>query len=326
VAENVGYMIEFDFAVLGRPSFMDVYLDLQELPVGTLRVGQWRQPFGMDAMTSVRELWFLERALPFAFVPFRQTGIGIFDTALDESMTWAVSAYRYPTDPFGNDFGDSGYGGSTRVTAAPYYDEELNAVVHLGAGYSINNPSTGRVRFRSTPEVFFTLGDFNTPPTAVRFFIDTGPIPASLYNLVGAELGGALGPFTVQSEVFYAMVDQRAGPALQFPGAYVQAAWVLTGEHHPYNRQTGVFTRVVPDAPFGTTGCGAWEVLARWSKLDLSDENVAGGRLHDVTLGLNWYLNRFTKFQLNYVHAILDSTASDHAVTDVAAVRAQVDF
>ena len=40
VFDNVGYMIEFDFAFPGRPSFMDVWLDIRDTPVGTVRFGQ----------------------------------------------------------------------------------------------------------------------------------------------------------------------------------------------------------------------------------------------------------------------------------------------
>ncbi len=326
VAENVGYMMEFDFAFPGRPNFMDVYLDLQDLPVGTLRAGQWRQPFGMDALTSVKELWFFERALPFVFIPFRQTGVGLFDTALDDSVTWAISGYKFPVGPFGNNFGDAGYGMSTRITGNLYYDEPSNSVVHVGFDYSVNNPSTNALRFRTTPEIGFTRGDFATVAPAIPFFVDTGPIATSLYNLVGAEFGSALGSLTFQAEWLAALLDQEGGPGLQFTGGYAKVAYVLTGEHHPYSRKNGVFTRVVPDAPFGKAGCGAWEVAARYSWLDLNDENITGGRIQDLTFGLNWYLNRLTKIQLNYIHAFLDSPLASDADTDVYALRAQLDF
>lgn len=325
--ENVGYMVEFDFAFPGRPNFMDVYLDLQKLPVGTLRAGQWRQPFGMDALTSVKELWFLERALPFAFLPFRQTGVGAFDTALDENLTWAISGYKFPVGPFGGNFGDAGYGLSTRLTFTPLYDETTGEVIHTGLNYSVNDPSTSIVRYRTTPEIGFTLGDFNGVAAAVPFFVDTGPIQTREINLLGAELAAAFGSLTIQSELIYALVAQEAGPSLAFPGAYVQVAYVLTGEHHPYNRRQGVFTRIVPAENFGTrAGCGAWEAAARWSYLDLNDANITGGRLQDLTFGLNWTLNPHTRIQLNYIHAFLGDVLQGDTHTDIVAMRAQLDF
>ncbi|TWT46685.1 hypothetical protein Pla111_17860 [Botrimarina hoheduenensis] len=40
VAENVDYMMEYDFAFPGRPSFMDVYVDLADVSrFGHLRIG-----------------------------------------------------------------------------------------------------------------------------------------------------------------------------------------------------------------------------------------------------------------------------------------------
>ena len=50
----------------------------------------------------------------------------------------------------------------------------------------------------------------------------------------------------------------------------------------------------------GFTGCGAWQVAARYSYLDLNSKGIAGGILHDLTLGLNWFLNDYTKVQMNY--------------------------
>ncbi|MBW3541278.1 MAG: porin [Planctomycetes bacterium] len=326
VAPNVDYLVEFDFGFPGRPSFMDVWLTIHDLPgVGNARVGQWRQPFGMDNVTSVRELWFFERALPFAFAPFRQTGIGFFDGALDESATWAISGYKFPVDPFGGNFGDDGYGAAARATIAPWYDESTNEVVHFGWSWSHNRPTDERLFYRTTPEVGFTQGDFNTVAVAVPFFVDTGLLAAEDATLLGWEAAAARGPLNVQAELVYARVDQVAGPSLLFSSAYAQAAWVLTGERRPYVRSQGVFGRVVPAEDFGTCGCGAWELAARWSYIDLDDETITGGRLTDTTIGLNWYLNRYTRFAFNYIHAVLGGSAP-HSQTGIAAVRGQLDF
>ena len=70
-------------------------------------------------------------------------------------------------------------------------------------------------------------------------------------------------------------------------------------------------------------GPGAWEVAARVSTLNLSDRNIQGGQLTDITFGVNWYLNFQTKLMFNYVHAFLNqqNTASN---ADVLVTRAQV--
>ena len=67
-------------------------------------------------------------------------------------------------------------------------------------------------------------------------------------------------------------------------------------------------------------------MATRWSYIDLNDADVRGGRLNDVTFGLNWYLNAFTKFQLNYIHAMLDSPVNGESDANIMAARAQLDF
>ena len=44
---------------------------------------------------------------------------------------------------------------------------------------------------------------------------------------------------------------------------------------------------------------GAWEVAARLSYLDLVDGSVNGGRMAIGMLGLNWYWNRYLRWQFN---------------------------
>lgn len=344
VAENVSYILEMDFAFPGRPSFMDVWLDIHNIALlGNVRIGQWRQPFGMDNLTSVRELQFLERPLSFAFAPFRQIGIGFHDTSANQNVTWAFSGFRFPTDTFGGvgnpigaigtPYGDRGYGAAGRITAVPYYDE-CGFVLHLGADYSYLYPGTDFIRFRNTPEfggpflgnqglLSGTLGNLG----AVPFFVDTRLIPTHNVNLYNAELGMRLGSWYSQSEATYAVVQPLGGgAAMNFASAYAQMGYFLTGEVRSYNKQGGVFGRVKPNNDFGMNGWGALEVCTRYSYIDLNSGTVNGGRLNDVTFGINWYLNQYTKFQMNYIHAYLDREPVGRSDTDIVAFRAQVDF
>ena len=326
VADNVDYMMEYDFAFPGRPSFMDVYVDFADLTrFGRLRLGQWRQSFGMDAMTSVKEMMFLERALPFALVPFRQVGVGLYNTAADESITWAISGYRFPTDVYGDAAGDSGYGLATRETMLVFAED--TTTLHLGAGYTYNRPSTDVARLRTPPEVGFNQLDFRSTDFPVPFFVDTGPLAVDSYQAANIELAGTVGPWFAQSEFYVAQVDQAAGGAATFHSGYAQLAYALTGETHPYNRAAGVYSRITPYTNYGgDSGLGAWELAGRWSYIDLTDKGIDGGVLDDLTCGLNWYFNAHMKFQFNYIHAFLDRPAGVNSDADVYAVRAQVDF
>lgn len=331
VFENVGYSIEFDFAFPGRPSFMDVWLELQEtFGPGNVRIGQYRQPASMDAMTSVKDLTFLERALPFALVPFRQIGAMYWGTAAGEEMTYAVSLYRFPTDVYGGNIGDDGgYSFITRETAV-LLESENDGLIHLGGSYGFSDPANDAVQYRNQPEVFISETGGGVPvgvPTNVPPFVDTGVIPTRNINLFGAELGARYGSLHMQSEFLVSVVSRPGAETVVFPGAYVQAGYLLTGEVRPYSKTNGVFGRIEPLCPVTRQGgMGAWEIAARWSYLDLDDDDVQGGTLNDLTFGTNWYLNKNTKFQLNYIHAFLNDSIVGRSDADIVAMRAQVDF
>jgi phosphate-selective porin OprO and OprP len=327
LADNVAYKIEYDFGFPGRPNFTDVWVDVAELPtVGHVRIGQWKQPFSMEPATSFREIMFMERSLAFALVPFRQIGVGVYDTLLDEAATYAISVYRFPTDAFGNAAGDGGYGMTTRETML-LWSNDCGDTLHLGASYTCNTSSTDTIRIRSTPEVGFTQLDVNNVSSfPIPFFVDTGVLPLANYQVIGAELATGVGSLLFQSEIMCAMVNQQGAPFLQLPAGYAQLGYVLTGERREYNTQAAAYGRVVPNAPFGKGGPGAIEVAGRYSVIDLNDANVQGGRLQDLTFGVNWYLNKFTRLEFNYVNPVLDRPADNETHADVFGTRAQFDF
>jgi len=338
LAENTGYYLEMDFAFPGRPSFMDVWVEQQKIPfLGNVRIGQFRQPLSMESLMSVRDLMFLERALPFAFLPFRQIGVMAYNTALDDNITWASSVYRFPTDTYGNAYSDNGYGTSHRVTGIPIYDEACNQVLHLGLGYSYNRFGTAFAGFRQSPEVGYNMGAAGAGGFSGPFMTSTGPLAgATSDNIFNVELAYAYDSFFVQSEFFDVVVQDPTGNR-NYTGAYVMASYVLTGEHHKYNKKAATFGRVVPYRNLGACGWGAWELAGRWSYIDLRDSpnafvagqpGVSPTYLTDLTLGINWYWNAYAKMQFNYIHAFQNTPGGTYANanTNIFGIRTQFDF
>ena len=346
IADNMNYFLQMDFAFPGRPTFTDLWFEVTKVPVlGNVRIGQWKQPFSLEVVSSFRYTTFAERSLLFqAFTPFRHIALGFYDWSEDERMTWAASVYRTGQDQYGGSIADNGgYGAVGRITALPWYDEDSGGsrYLHLGAGYNFVAPGNQSAQFRTIPEYFIgsqqNAGSTGTSGIAlpdlingVPFFADTGKLGVNHYNLVGTELLFVEGPFSLQSEFMYNFVSRTKGNAVQFPGLYVTAGYFLTGEHRPYLRKAGAIDRIKVLRNFGKhdecgTGWGAWELAARYSSLNLNDSNVPGGRLQDMTLGANWYLNSFSKIQFNYIRAFLDR-AKGHSHTDIFGLRAQMDF
>ena len=307
------YRIEVDFALPGRPSFLDVYLRVVDVPyLGRVRVGHFFEPYSLERITANRFVTFLERtSIDQAFVPARNLGVMASNNDAEERVSTAVGLFRQDSDRFGDAAGNRFESALTgRVTGLPYYEADGERLLHLGLGYSFRGPNDGRVQFRAQPEL--RLGSTNPN---VPFLVDTGFIAADFYQLIGPEVAAVWGPVSFQSEASVVPVRGRNRDYL-FYGWYAELACFLTGEHRLYLKNNGTFGRVTPKADFfganksgGITGPGAVQVAFRISQLDLTNENIRGGRLTELTGGANWHLNAFTRIQANYVLARTDRQA-----------------
>lgn len=297
IYENYEFKAEYDFAG-GDADFRDVYLGMKAVPiVGNVRVGQFKEPFSLEELTSDSHITFLERGLPNVFAPQRSTGLQLTNTLADERMTWAVGVFR-DTDDYGNGSDDGGYNLTGRITGLPWYRDDGRKLLHLGASYSHQNVD-GVLRYRQRPEANLA---------GVRY-VDTGAFPVDDVDLYNAELALVYGPVSFQAEYMKADADSIIGGEESFDGWYAFVSWFLTGEHRPYKKDAGVFDKIKPKRNFGFgegDGWGAWELALRYSTLDLDDKNVRGGEETNWTVGLNWYLNTNLKVMLNYVHADID--------------------
>jgi phosphate-selective porin OprO/OprP len=346
VTDTVNYFAQVDFGFFGRPSITDLWVEQTQVPLlGNVRIGQWKQPFSLEVVSSFRYTTFMERSVLFQpFTPFRHIGVGFYNYSEDLSMTWAASGFRSGQDQFAGSIStDGGWGTSERFTLLPYWENDGEDYLHLGVAHFFNAPPRDSINFRTIPEIFIganapgAVGTSGQPvpggQDGTPFFVATGPLNVSSYNVVGTELLWVAGPLSVQSEAMVNFVNQgAANPSVALPGAYAQVGYFLTGEHRPYDRKAGAIDRVKPheNFKFGPcchgTGWGAWEVAARYSYIDLTEKNIAGGTLTDYTLGVNWYWNPYTKLVFNYVHALPNPAAVPGGQMDAFAFRAQVDF
>ncbi len=139
VSDRMDYFMQMDFGFFGRPTFTDLWVDFKDVgPLGTVRVGQWKQPFGLETVSSFRYTTFMERSSLFqAFVPFRHLGVGFYDNSDDLNTTWALSYLRTGQDQFGGSLSTNGGNGMAgRLTHLLYYGGcEGNEYLHVGGGY-----------------------------------------------------------------------------------------------------------------------------------------------------------------------------------------------
>jgi phosphate-selective porin OprO/OprP len=323
----------------------DLWLTLTHLPViGNFRAGNMKPPISFEHLTSSRWLNFLERSLCFdAFIEDQDNGfrpgMQIFNWELDERLTWAVGAFKQTRNVFGWNVGDGEYDVTGRVTGLPWYHSDGRCLLHLGVAASHRDLDDDQARLRSRLLI-------RNGPAVLHTILAEARMLGSSQDLIVPELALVVGPFTLQTEYYATVVHNATFPITPvasrvnrgtafFQGYYVEVLYFLTGEHRPYNRRTGAFTRVVPHENFffvpGQGGKlfakGAWQVGARYSYLDLENKGIGIGVIHDVTLGLNWFLNPNMKVQWNYTWAhrdVPEDTSS--GVVQALGVRFAWDF
>ncbi len=353
ICEVLEYSLGVDFALANQPSYLDNYIECRQLPwVQNIRVGHYFEPFSLERVTQNRNNTFMERSLVDTFAPARNMGAMTYGNTESELATWAIGTFRTNSDNTGNDTFDSGQALTMRGTWLPWWDEASDGryYMHLGAAYSYRLTSQNQVRFRNTPEirkqqqstVFGPVGppspsnyQNGVPSPFAPIFVDTGNIKARNFELFDPEFALILGPLSLQSEYAFAQVEQIGGPPLFFNGYMAQVSYFLTGEHRPYDRKLGIHTRLEPFEDFFRVrtksqgiqnGLGAWEVAARFSNIVLNDRNIKGNNLTDFTVGLNWYLNPYTRWKFNYIRAFLEDTRKGNSLTDAYGMRFDYDF
>ena len=348
ILENTKYQVQMDFALIGRPSFRDVWFEFNNVPqLGNVRLGQWKLPFSIEFMSGARNMTFAERPMTSqAFIPQRHIALGFYDNATDENSTWSAAVYRSGQDQFGGSIADKGgYAGVGRYTYLPFWDEASKGerYLHVAAAYNYVSPNNSSVQFRTTPDFFVGAqsslpapGSTGTsgqglpgPLNGVPFFADTKAFGMNHYHLTGIEALWVEGPFSWQSEAMILTGGKTGGGLIYFPGLYTQTGYFLTGEHRPYNRKLATIDRIQVKSPIGGGtkegfGTGAWEVATRYDYLDLNSQGVQGGQQQNVTIGLNWYFNNNAKLQFNYIRAMLNRQRD--SVANIYALNAQFDF
>ena len=250
-----------------------------------IKIGNLQQPFSLEELTSSNHILFMERSLANVFAPSYTLG----STVNAWGKRWSFTG-GYFTDTLGDRHNDNegGYSLASRVTFNPI--DRRSFKIHLGASAIFRNLDSGQtVSYSTRPESRST--DARLLSTGTLKDVDK----IKTYGLEAALIKGA---WLLQGEVMQAKLDRKSHSDPVFEGAYVQAGWLITGEKHRYSGKNGTFKRVNPQSPYG-----ALELAVRYSTLDLDDKTVTGGEEDNLSLGVNWYLNRNVRVMANYIQA-----------------------
>lgn len=316
IAKDFGYKAEIDFANEGI-NFKDVYMNYTGIENTEIRIGNFKPPMGLEELTSGNDITFIERsAATSAFATGEIIGTGVST----HGESWSLSGGLFNDDAGRQSSDDEAWSAGVRGTYAPFH--ESGKVIHIGGSATYRKPDQANDNF-----------DFDaTAENAIQSVdsVSANFTDADNAKLYGLEAAGVWGSFSAQGEYFLVDVERTSGRSnLDFAGGYAQASWVLTGESRSYSAKDGKFGTVKPANAFNPRNgdWGAVEVAARYSTIDVTDQDISGGEMDNYTLGANWYLNNNMRLMANYIFVDTDNTAvTADDDPQILLLRSQVNF
>jgi phosphate-selective porin OprO/OprP len=267
-----------------------------------IKVGNHKPFYSMDEVTTSRWVNLIERSMVSdVFAPGRRIAASISN--YDDSYVIGATVFgdEYNVDNSGEGESER-LGWAARGVYRPVVSDDGETIVHLGLNLKYQPPMSDdgdRLRFRTRPEVRnFTV--FGPDDDDGSRYLNTGRLDADSYDSYGLEFAAKSGSLYAQAEYHVADVDVIGGPDAEFSGWYLNVAYFLSGGQREYSLHDAEFGKVFPKAKGGE-----WEIVARYSNLDLNDlsAGIEGGSADVLTLGVNWYINNNFIIRANYTNA-----------------------
>jgi phosphate-selective porin OprO/OprP len=299
------YSAEFDMAenaVVAKDLFV-TYTGFENQEV---LIGQFKQPWSLEELSSSKQLAFLERSLMnSAWTTAHRTGLGWRHFGGNHSLTVAAYGKEAGVTNTGNEDEPISFG--ARFVWAPWRGDD--SLLHIGVAMAEEEVETGAgVRLRARPEARVSNGNIR--------LVDTGNIAdATGLSKTGLEVAWMSGGLSVQGEYQMVSVDSVTEANPEFSGYYVEARWFMGGEVRPYSMTTGAFSGIKP-----LSIEGAWELRVRGSQVDLEDgcvaavvalpcvgANAEAGTESNFSVGVTYYPNANVRWMLEYITADVSS-------------------
>jgi len=289
--------VDMDFAEEAA-AVKDAYMSYRGLfgGNGRVRVGNFRQPFGLEEVTTSRNLMFMERSQGTEpFVVGRRVGVEV--TKWTPDFRWSASMFGADVEDYYKEANEQ-VSFAARLNYTPINTEESTLMIGGSATYQKPTFEGGSVKYNTRPES-------NVSDTK---FVYAKIKDIDKYNVFGGELAYVNKRLTFQGEYMAAKIDVlEEDDSISYSGGYAMVSYFLTDDSRKYDYTDAEFSRIIPN-----TESGAWEIAARVSTVDLNDEDAGeeNGASTSYTLGVNYYPNPNVKLMLNYGYVDNDEYAT----------------
>ena len=297
LAPNLSFLTEYDFASSG---------DLKEMSLrysqgwDRFRAGYFRQPFGLENATSSNFHSFMEESsMSSALGTSRAAGLGW--RRAEASSALQMGVYR-SLSPSVGESPDQAWSLNTRAVWRPIKASDEKQLLHVGAAINLAFPDDP-VEFNARPGIHLAPN-----------FVTSGLVDASQLLRLAFEMAWVQDAWHGSAEWMHVGADLETGGSESFDGWALASGYFLTGESRGYSTSRSTFAR--------TDATNAWEITARISDLDLSATAGAAGQMLSSAVGVNYYVNPYTRIILDWTRADVDTRDA----VDFISLRFAVDW
>ena len=324
-------VLEAGNGVLG---LRDAFAQYSGLNNFVFRIGQFKEDFSIEEVTSSRSLLFMERAMVVnTFAPARHIGVQAQWHQFDFLRASVGASWHTALSTSDNreviNLREDGYRIGTNFTGRVVWMPWMSSGTHgLHIGYGISYRSSRRTDTYNGAN----FSSRNATSIDRTSFMATGDFFGVSHDLVqGFELAGFWNGFRIQGEfILNNSVADRDFIAddtdvrvverdQRFHGWYVQASYLLFGGTQRYSTSRGAF-----GSPTRGRSWGDIEVAARFDYLNLNSQDIRGGSGHNLSFGVTYHMNRHVRLMVNYQIASNDRYANANNLDIVPNARFNV--
>jgi phosphate-selective porin OprO/OprP len=285
----------------GTASVDIAYVDWARLDGFQLRMGKFKQPFGLEQLTSSNNIGMMERSYVDQTVPAKKIGFQVMGSP-KAGLTYALSTFQNNDTELGMDDGGKASGAARATINFAEIMGDKESIMHLGLSgidstYAVRPSSSSQTDVVSAAATRATVSSFRTSgrglSNAFRGQVGGTACVSADYNCAseysatventayGLEGIFASGPFKLVGE--YSAADykgrsQSSNISYDTKTYYVEAGWFITGEKYASSYKNGVFSSFKPNNAFDLDkgNWGAIEALFRAEGFDVDDVSMSG--------------------------------------------------
>jgi phosphate-selective porin OprO/OprP len=297
-----------DFVNTGNRVF-DAHVDQKLSDHISVRAGKFKAPVSLERLQSATDLAFIERGAPTNLAPNRDFGAMVYGNILSNVIEYQAGIFNGNQDLGNTDNDDDDKKDFiARIFSLPFSNTSYVPLQNLGLGIA------GSVGDREGNPTKTILGNNVSAAQQTIFRYRSG----SNANTDNAYANGTQWRLYPQGYWFYKnfgllgeyaisnveVTRNNISDSLQNRAYQLSAGYVLTGERLNFSNRVQPFTDF--DLDKGTWG--AFELVARVTGTQIDDKafpnfaNITQSvkKADTVGLGVNWYLNKATKFSVDF--------------------------